>query len=285
MVASRTEALAVINTGGGDNLAVAINTKDGTTLAETAFLITMAAADAAVDENNAAIAYSSCKACRTIAAAIQVVLVPSDTTGLIAPKNLAVAVNDNCVKCETLALAAQYVVGVSGPVEFTKEGNEQIKEIQKGLKELGKDADQLSLEEIKARFKELTTQLEGVLTTELVPAGTSKNKGGAPEQTTAREGSESTSEPSVPEGTSLETSAPATSPGETSTEMTTAQQTPAGETSTETTTVEKPLPQGTALEETAPATPEGQAPPKELVPGSAPGDATTPAQPAETPTQ
>ena len=41
MVASRTEAIAFINSGGDDSLALAVNTKDGTTLAETPLLITI----------------------------------------------------------------------------------------------------------------------------------------------------------------------------------------------------------------------------------------------------
>ena len=62
---------------GEDNYAVALNTEDGTTLAESALLITYAA-NGVVDQTNAAIAYSSCEACRIFAFAIEVVLVPAD---------------------------------------------------------------------------------------------------------------------------------------------------------------------------------------------------------------
>jgi len=273
LVASRTEAIAVIDTGGGDNVAVAVNTKDGTTLAETAFLITLAAADA-VDQTNAAVAYSNCETCRTLAAAIQVVLVPPGETYSVTPTNAAIAANENCLSCETLALAYQKVLGVSGPVEFTKEGNEQIKEIQKGLKELGKDAEELTSEEIKTRFDELTNRLEGVLDTELVPAGSSNKdpEGEEDPDPTAEEGAESTPKPAAPESTSPE---PAT--GETVMEETTPVEGAAtGETTVQETITEEKIiektPVETPPEEKTPAAPEGKTPPEESVPEPASGD-------------
>jgi putative peptide zinc metalloprotease protein len=288
LVASRTKAIAVIDTGGGDNVAVAVNTKDGTTVAETAFLITLAGAKA-VDQTNAAVAYSNCETCRTLAAAIQVVLVPPGETYSVTPTNAAIAVNEGCLSCETMALAYQKVLGVSGPVEFTKEGNKQIKEIQKGLKELGKDAEDLTLEEIQARFDELTKRLDKVLATELVPAGSSKKDPERDEasEPTVEEGAESTPESAAPESM-----APAT--GETVTsETTTVEEAATGETTVqETVTEEKTLektPGETPPEEKTPAAPEGETPPKESVSGSTPadpaqGDPAAPPQPTETKT-
>ena len=61
----------VVSAKGGDNYAVALNTKDGTNAVETAFLITYAA-NGVVDQENAAVAYASCDSCGAYAAAIEV---------------------------------------------------------------------------------------------------------------------------------------------------------------------------------------------------------------------
>ena len=97
VVASRAEAVAIVDAGdgdgtasyltlallqgsgggkvvsakGGDNYAVALNTKDGTNVIETAFLIAYAA-NGVVDQENAAVAYASCDSCGAYAAAIEV---------------------------------------------------------------------------------------------------------------------------------------------------------------------------------------------------------------------
>lgn len=323
LIAARTEAMVVVDTGdggsvamatvalvqagggeaiptgSGDNLAVAVNTKDGTTLFESAFLITLAAADAVVDQTNAATAYSKCEACRSIAAAIQVILVPNDTPlTKVTPKNLATAVNEDCTSCETLALASQYVLGVSGPVGFTEKGNEQIEAIQEELKELGKDAEELSLEEIQARFDGLTARVEDVLANELVPAGSSdegEDEEDDLDEAPDGEDAESTPEPSSTEGEAAE---PTTEETTTAEEMITEEGVVTEETTTQETVVEETPPQ----EETMPAAPEGKlpapdepmprqpAPNKSIPDGPAPEDpaskgsqdTSAPPQPAET---
>jgi len=242
VVASRTEVVAIVDTGdgdqtasyltlallqgaggevvnasGGDNYAVALNTEDGTTLVETAFLITYAA-NGVVDQENAAVAYASCDSCSAFAGAIEVVFVPADKVDTVAPSNVAVAVNEDCTNCETMALATQIVIGVDGPVRFTEEGNEQLEEIQEDLAELEEEGDELTPEEFKARYDEIVARLEEVLENEVVPVGgrpeeepvdTEEEPGGTTgdfEETTPDETTggleESVPESTIPEGTS-----------------------------------------------------------------------------------
>jgi hypothetical protein len=151
----------------GDNAAIAINTKSGSSLFRFAFSIRKVAGEV-VDQTNAAVAYSSCEECQTTAIAIQIVLV-TGSPSVVTPTNLAVAINENCTLCETFAGAYQFVLGTGGPVRFTDEGRRRIARLKSEFRRL-RDAD-LSPVELKARLDGLVAELKGVLETELVPIG------------------------------------------------------------------------------------------------------------------
>ena len=156
-----------------DNAAVAVNTKDGSSVFKLAFSIKRTL-QPVVENQNAAVAYASCDNCQTVAIAIQVVLVMGDAT-TVSPENVAIAINENCTACETLASAYQFVLGTGGVVRLSKEGRRQINEIRKALHALGKG--DLSIEEIQAQVGELTQQLHDVFTTELVAVGPDEIEG------------------------------------------------------------------------------------------------------------
>src|SRR2546421_7615949 len=100
--------------GGGDNTAIAINTKDGSSIFKLAFSIKRVAGDV-VDSTNAAVAFASCNDCSTVAVAIEVVLVTGDPS-TVTPTNLALAMNVDCQSCITVADAYQFVIGTGGEV-------------------------------------------------------------------------------------------------------------------------------------------------------------------------
>ncbi len=169
--------------GGGDNAAVAINTKDGSSLFRFAFKIRRVAGDV-VDQQNVAFAYASCTSCETTAIAIQIVLAIGDPE-TVTPTNLSVAINEECSLCETFASAYQFVIGTGGPVRFTAEGNKAIAEIRRAIRELADPA--LTPADRDAQLDALMDRLAEVLRTELVPAGTSEAEApeDEPETTTA----------------------------------------------------------------------------------------------------
>jgi putative peptide zinc metalloprotease protein len=158
---------AAAQPGGGDNTAVAVNTKDGSDVFRLAFHVNRVASDT-VDSANAAVAFASCSDCQTVAIAIQVVLIMSDPS-VVTPENLAIAINQECSECDTLASAYQLVLSTGGPVRLSPEGRRRIAEIRRQLQELRR-AD-LSSAEIQARVKALTAELREVVTTQLVPVG------------------------------------------------------------------------------------------------------------------
>lgn len=167
---SAAALLAVPETAfGQDNSAVAVNTKDGTSVIDFSFSLARVMGSV-VDNQNAAVAFSSCESCRAVAVAIQVVLVMSDPD-VVTPENYAIAINQLCSLCESMALAYQIVIGVDGPVRFTPEGSRALADIRHALAQLEQRADDLSLEEIRLAVEDIVAQLKDVLATHVVPAG------------------------------------------------------------------------------------------------------------------
>jgi putative peptide zinc metalloprotease protein len=165
-----------------NNTAIEINTKDGSSVFKFSFSIAKVMNDV-VDQTNGAAAVASCDDCRTVAVAIQIVLVGSDPS-VVAPENVAIAYNQDCTACETMALAYQFVFGGGGePLEFTHEGKEQLKEIRKAFHDLKKVQDTLTLEELAAQITALVAQVVEVINTELVVKSTGERVVPAPAPT------------------------------------------------------------------------------------------------------
>ncbi len=187
-----------------DNIAVTINTKDGFSVWSFAFKVTRVMNEV-VDDSNAAAAVSSCTDCQSVAVALQVVLIMGEAS-LIAPTNLALAMNIECTSCETLASAYQWVFTTGGPVRFTAEGNRRLAEIRRAFLELLANAENLTLAELQTQIAELAEQLAAVIETELLPAASPTPELGSPTPTPT-----GTSEPS-PSPSPSESPSPSPSP-------------------------------------------------------------------------
>jgi putative peptide zinc metalloprotease protein len=142
-----------------DNAAIAINTEDDSSIFEFAFEIRRVAGEV-VDNQNAAVAFNQCESCRSVAVAIQIVLVfgsPSTVT----PGNVAVALNYECTLCESLAMAYQFVVGVPDGFHFSGEAMSEIKRIRNEIRRVQRL--DLPIPELKARIDALADRLREVL--------------------------------------------------------------------------------------------------------------------------
>jgi putative peptide zinc metalloprotease protein len=197
-----------------DNTAIAVNTKDGTTLFKVSFKIVRANQDV-VDNGNAAVAISSCVDCQSIAAAYQIVLVFSDPS-VVTPVNLALAENVECQTCVAFAAASQWLLGTGGTVHFTSEGNQMLAELRQELQHLSKQ-EELTLPELQAALDQIAAGIVDVLTHQLVPSGTSGSTGHGDEQSTTT--TEPTDTTTVPSETT--TTEPTTTEGTTTTTPTT----------------------------------------------------------------
>jgi len=211
LVANAATFLAPVGALAQDNTAVAVNKKDGKSVFKLAFSVKKVTGD--VDATNTAVAYSSCTDCRTVAAAIQVVLVAGDTTSFT-PENTAVAINYQCSECETLAAAYQFVYGSGQELQFTKEGKQRLHDLKKRFQDL-KGRDDLTLDQLAAEIASIAAEVAVVVETETEPkkaspstAATSTTTG--PPSTAAESSSTTTTPPTT-------TASPPTSVASTST--------------------------------------------------------------------
>ena len=154
----------------GDNAAIAVNTKDGTTVFKVAFAIRQVMGDV-VDQTNGAVAYASCTDCAAVAIAFEIVLVEGSPS-TVTPTNVAIAFNENCDTCVAVAEAYQFVLGTGGLVHFDSEGNRMLSEIRRELHSLRKE--DLTIDELQTRLDTIAAEIAEVLANHLVPVGNSK---------------------------------------------------------------------------------------------------------------
>ena len=157
----------------GDNVAIAVNTKDGTTVFKVAFAIRHVMSDV-VDNGNAAVAYASCTDCTAVAIAFEIVLVESNPT-VVEPTNISIAFNENCSMCVAIAAAYQFVLGTGGIVHFDAEGNRMLAEIRRELRSLRKE--DLTIEKLQERLDAIAASIRIVLDNHLVRVGRPKDDG------------------------------------------------------------------------------------------------------------
>lgn len=151
-----------------DNIVQAINTKNGSSLFKFSYSLRKVTGEI-VDNANAAVAYSSCEACRTTAIAIQIVLVVGSPS-TVTPENVAIAINEKCTACQSFAYAFQFVVGVADEsVGLTKSGQRQLDKILREFRALKRE--NYTDAEFTARTNALGDRLRAVLNTELKPRG------------------------------------------------------------------------------------------------------------------
>jgi putative peptide zinc metalloprotease protein len=180
-----------------DNAAIAVNTKDGTTVFKVAFAIRHVMSDV-VTETNAAVAYNSCTDCASVAIAFEIVLVESNAS-VVSPTNIAIAYNQNCTTCVAVAEAYQFVLGNGSIVHFDAEGNKILAEIRKELHSLKKE--DLTLEQLQAKMDDIAARIADVLTNHLVTVGPSKPQQQETTSTTSTTTPTTTSTPTTTDAT------------------------------------------------------------------------------------
>ena len=203
----------------GDNAAIAVNTKDGTTVFKVAFAIRHVMQNV-VDDTNRAVAYASCTDCAAVAIAFEIVLIEGDPD-VVTPTNIAIAINENCELCVAVAEAYQFVLGTGGgPVHFDAEGNRILSEIRRELHSLRKE--DMTIEQLQARLDNIAARIGDVLANHLVSSGKAKKDETTTTTTTAPTDTTTTNE-----------TPPATTSGTTTTEpVTTTEPTTTGVTTT-----------------------------------------------------
>jgi putative peptide zinc metalloprotease protein len=198
----------------GDSTAIAINTKDGSSIFRLAFGVRRVMSDV-VDQSNAAVAYASCEECQTVAVSVQLVLVMSDPD-VVTPTNIAIAINEGCASCETLASAYQYVLTTDGPVHFDAEGNQELSAIKRDLRDLVTRSEDLEIEAIQTEVDALVARMFVVVDDHLISAGRAQDEdvgpeSGEPTPTPVPESSQTPTDATTPE--EGQTPSPSDTPG------------------------------------------------------------------------
>ncbi|TFV73901.1 M50 family peptidase [Blastococcus sp. CT_GayMR19] len=170
--------------GEGDNQALAVNTEDGSVVYDVTFALVWADEDAVLNRNEA-YALASCRDCRTVAVAFQVVLVVG-SVDVVVPQNLAAAVNYACLQCVTQALATQLVVSLPG--ELSEDGTRYLAAIWAELAEFGEQIEGVPLAELRDRLTEFETRILDVVRADAETSGTEPAQPAEPSEDVAGEG-------------------------------------------------------------------------------------------------
>lgn len=121
-----------------------------------------------VDNRNIAFARSSCTDCRSVAAAIQVVVEVGSPTK-VAPVNSAVALNYQCQTCQTFAYANQVLVSSDRPVKIDDQASHQIAGLDHQISAVVHSGDPFP--QLQAELDGLTQQLVTVVKGQVSQAG------------------------------------------------------------------------------------------------------------------
>lgn len=150
----------------GDNQALAVNTTDGTTVYDAAFAMVYVTDGSDALNVNEAHAYASCSSCSAVSVAYQVVFViDTDATddNVVAPQNLAGALNYECANCLTYALARQVFVTLDEPL--SEAARAELDEVWAELRRFEADieAGNVPPDEIEARLDGYTERVIAIV--------------------------------------------------------------------------------------------------------------------------
>ena len=170
--------------GEGDNQALAVTTRDGSVAYDVSFSLVWADGNDDVVNRNEAFAAASCRNCRSVAVAFQVVLMVG-SVDVVVPENLSTAANYACVECVTYALATQLVVTVPGPLSDA--ATQQLAAIWADLQEFGAQIEGVPLSELRTRLNGFEARILDVVRPEVTeaPATTTATSGAAGGSTSA----------------------------------------------------------------------------------------------------
>lgn len=242
----------------GDTQALAINTRDGTAVYEAAFALVWVIDNTDAMNVNEAQAYASCTSCTAVAVAYQVVFViDSDDAddNVVAPQNLAGALNYECANCLTYALARQLFVTLDEPL--SDGAMRELDAVWSNMATFEKEIEsgRLDREEIEARLDAYTEQIVAIVRADQ-PGALPTTTGTQVAATTTTSAPPTTSTSVTPTTTSSATTSPEPTPSATA-EVTAQETVVADPTTTGATVAATPEPSATTA---APATQSAEAP-------------------------
>jgi putative peptide zinc metalloprotease protein len=153
--------------GGANNVVLVTNKSDNAVAARGRATVSLDPGPT-VGNQNLAVARASCTGCRTVAAAVQVVVVEGDVTDF-QPVNAALAVNSTCQSCDTFAYANQVVLSPGRPVHMSDDAEESIAQVNRAMGAVVRSPE--SFTAMTTDLDNLTQTLVGIVQAEIARAG------------------------------------------------------------------------------------------------------------------
>jgi hypothetical protein len=107
---------------------------------------------------------TDCTDCRTVAVAVQAVLV-KHSPQTAEPKNVALAINENCLRCTTYAFAYQYVVATEDRAVLTRRGRRRVAALREEIATASHS--DLSPDDLNARLRGLAADFRAAVDADL----------------------------------------------------------------------------------------------------------------------
>jgi hypothetical protein len=153
--------------GGADNVVQVKNVVDGALQARANLSLAHDSAPI-VQNQNIAIAESSCSGCRSVAVAEQAVIVDGAVSDF-EPANAAVATNDGCLDCETLAYARQDILVSDHVVVLGADAQAQILDLEDQMQAIA--ASDEAFDQMTVDLDSLAQQVVSILQTAIEQGG------------------------------------------------------------------------------------------------------------------
>ncbi|MEY2455416.1 MAG: putative peptide zinc metalloprotease protein [Acidimicrobiaceae bacterium] len=148
------------------------NTSDGATRVKAKAMVAEDRGPTVAPEN-AATAYASCTDCRTVAVAVQVVIVVGPASDS-RPTNSAIAVNYQCLRCQTFAYANQVLVNAADEVELSDAAERRLGELRQEIARVASSSE--TFDQMSADLDGLTQQMVTVVQDEVNRAGAGSDR-------------------------------------------------------------------------------------------------------------
>ena len=168
VVASTGFAAADTASGGADNVVQVVSTTDGGLASRAHLQVAHDPADTVANQNIAVATGSNCTGCRTVAVAMQVVMVEGQPSTFV-PANAAVATNANCMSCQTYAFAYQYVLQPGRMVHLSASAQQELASLRARATAVASSNE--SVGEIQTDLDTLWSEFVGVVDTEMQANG------------------------------------------------------------------------------------------------------------------
>jgi hypothetical protein len=154
--------------GGANNVVLVRNTVDNSAAARDAVQIAHDPANTVANQNIASATSTNCTGCRTVAVAMQVIVVEGSPQVFV-PANAAVASNGGCDTCTTLAFAFQYVIQTDRVSYLSAAAQQQLRVLRGEVATATQS--NLSYLDLKVELESLFSQVVDTVNSGLVGTG------------------------------------------------------------------------------------------------------------------